>query len=211
MFDYSLLHWATFFTAAFLLTLSPGPDIAFILGHTIKGGRKYGFSAMFGIWGGTLVHIVLAVIGISAALAASSAAFTIIKWIGVLYLFWLGFSAFFSSAARFVAGNANSNSAPVRIFFQGALITLFNPKVAIFFLAFLPQFVTPSAGPVWAQLLLHGFLLICVSALVEPILVLSGEKLTTKLREKPRVTHLMDRILGIFFIALGVRLSLEVI
>lgn len=209
MFDYSLLHWAAFFTAAFLLTLSPGPDIAFILGQTVKGGRKSGFAAMFGIWGGTIGHIILAVVGLSAILSASATAFAIVKWVGVAYLVWLGLIALRSRGGSFISETVRVGTSSSRIFWQGVLIALLNPKVAIFFLAFLPQFVVPDAGPTWAQLCLHGFLLICVSAFVEPPLVLIGEKLTARLRGNQRLGQWIDRSVGVLFIALGMRLALE--
>jgi len=209
MFEYSLLHWPAFFTAALLLTLSPGPDLAFILGQTAKGGRKSGFAAMFGIWGGTLVHVLLAAIGLSAALAASEFAFTLVKWLGVAYLVWLGVQALYSKSDAFNSEIIHSNTSAQRIFIQGALITLLNPKVALFFLAFLPQFIVQSAGPAWAQFLLHGFLLICVSALVEPVFVLAGERLTKKLRSNQGIRLWIDRCLGMLFIALGIRLAFE--
>jgi threonine/homoserine/homoserine lactone efflux protein len=209
MFDYSLLHWAAFFTAAFLLTLSPGPDIAFILGQTVKGGRKSGFAAMFGIWGGTIGHIILAVVGLSAILSASATAFAMVKWVGVAYLVWLGLVALRSRGGSFISETVQVDTSSSRIFWQGALIALLNPKVAIFFLAFLPQFVVPDAGPTWAQVCLHGFLLICVSAFVEPPLVLVGERLTARLRNNPRLGQWIDRSVGVLFIALGMRLALE--
>ena len=209
MFDYSPVHWATFFTTAFLLTLSPGPDIAFILGQTATGGRKSGFSAMFGIWGGTIGHIIMAVGGLSAILSASAMAFAIVKWIGVAYLIWLGLGALRSRGSSFVSKTAQGDTTSGDVFWQGVLIAFLNPKVAIFFLAFLPQFVVPDAGPAWAQLFLHGSLLICVSALVEPPLVLIGDKLTAGLRDKPRLGQWIDRSLGALFIALAIRLTLE--
>ena len=209
MFDYSLLHWAAFFTAAFLLTLSPGPDIAFILGQTVKGGRKSGFAAMFGIWGGTIGHIILAVVGLSAILSASATAFAMVKWVGVAYLVWLGLVALRSRGGSFISETVQVDTSSSRIFWQGALIALLNPKVAIFFIAFLPQFVVPDAGPTWAQLCLHGFLLICVSAFVEPPLVLVGERLTARLRGNQRLGQWIDRSLGVLLIALGMRLALE--
>ena len=209
MFDYSLLHWAAFFTAAFLLTLSPGPDIAFILGQTVKGGRKSGFAAMFGIWGGTIGHIILAVVGLSAILSASATAFAMVKWVGVAYLVWLGLVALRCRGGSFISETVQVDTSSSRIFWQGALMALLNPKVAIFFLAFLPQFVVPDAGPTWAQVCLHGFLLICVSAFVEPPLVLVGERLTARLRNNPRLGQWIDRSVGVLFIALGMRLALE--
>jgi len=209
MFEYSTLHWATFFSTAFLLTISPGPDIAFMLGQTISGGRKSGFAAMLGIWGGTMIHIIMAVVGLSALIAASSLAFTTLKWIGVGYLIWLGLKALRSSGSSFSADARQEQTSVGRIFWQGAITTLLNPKMAIFFLAFLPQFVVVTAGPTWAQLLLHGLLLIVVAALIEPFLVLAGERLTAKLRDNRRIGLWLDRSLGTIFIALGLRLAFE--
>ena len=90
MFEYTLVHWTTFGVAAILLSLSPGPDMAFILGQVAKGGRRAGFAAMFGIWTGTMIHVAMAAIGLSAVLATSAVAFSLVKWIGAAYLIWLG-------------------------------------------------------------------------------------------------------------------------
>jgi len=94
MFDYSMLHWITFFTAVVLLDLSPGPDMAFMLGQTVRNGRKAGFAALLGSLVATVFHIAMAAIGLSAIIATSAVAFSIIKWVGVIYLVWLGIQAF---------------------------------------------------------------------------------------------------------------------
>ncbi len=209
MFDYSVLHWSTFLAAAVLLNLSPGPDIAFILGQTVRGGKKSGFAAMFGIWTGAFGHVLMAAAGLSAILATSALAFSVVKWVGAAYLIWLGISALRSGGGSFVSDKVKTSPKFLTIYKQGALVGLLNPKVAIFFLAFLPQFVEPGAGPIWAQLFLHGCLIILVAALIEPPLVLAGGKLTTKLRNNPKIGLWMDRSLGAIFIALGIRLALE--
>lgn len=215
MFDYALLHWTTFFTAAALLTLAPGPDIAFILGQTVRGGRRAGFAAMAGIWSGALAHAVFAAAGLSAVLATSATAFVLVKWGGAGYLIWLGIAALRSrgGALAGAAAETGSGGAPdvsaLRIARQGLLVSLLNPKVAIFFLAFLPQFVEPGAGPVWAQLLLHGVLVIAVAALIEPPLVLAGARLSEGLRRNPKLGLWLDRTLGAVLVGLGVRLALQ--
>lgn len=209
MFDYSLIHWTTFLTAAVLLNLSPGPDIAFILGQTVRGGRKSGFAAMFGIWTGAFGHVLMAAAGLSVILATSAVAFSIVKWAGAAYLIWLGIAALRSNGGSFVAEQTKTQTRMFSIYKQGVMVGVLNPKVAIFFLAFLPQFVVNGAGPVWAQLFLHGFLIIVVAAFIEPPLVIAGGKLTTKLRNNPRIGLWMDRSLGAIFIALGVRLAME--
>lgn len=209
MFDYSLLHWSTFLTAAVLLNLSPGPDIAFILGQTVRGGRKSGFAAMFGIWTGAFGHVLMAAAGLSIVVATSAIAFSAVKWIGAAYLIWLGIAALRSSDRSFISEETGGGTELFSIYKQGALVGLLNPKVAIFFLAFLPQFVVENAGPAWAQMFLHGCLIIVVAGIIEPPLVIAGEKLTSKLRDNVRIGLWMNRSLGTIFVALGIRLALE--
>lgn len=209
MFEYSLLHWTGFLTAAVLLNISPGPDIAFILGQTVRGGKRSGFAAMLGIWAGAFGHVLMAAAGLSAILATSALAFSVVKWAGAAYLIWLGISALRSDGGRFISESVTTSPAFMRVFRQGVLVALLNPKVAVFFLAFLPQFVVPGAGPVWAQLFLHGSLIILVAAFIEPLLVLAGDRLTTALRGNVRLGLWLDRSLGALFVALGLRLALE--
>jgi len=208
LFSYTLLHWVTFFSAAILLNLSPGPDIAFILGQTAKHGRRGGFAAMYGVWTGAFGHVVMAAVGLSAILVASALAFTAIKWIGAAYLVYLGLKSLFSrgsvlSPAQIKAAETSRWS----IFRQGLIVSALNPKVATFFLAFLPQFVVKGAGPVSAQLFLHGSLIIVVAAFIEPLYVLSGSWLAKALRNNKRLSVWMDRSLGALFIALGIKLA----
>lgn len=207
MFEYSPLHWTAFFSAALLLNISPGPDIAFILGQTIRGGKRAGFAAMFGIWTGAFGHVLMATLGLSAILATSAVAFSAVKWAGAAYLIWLGIRALRFSGQSLVAADVGTASLNSRIFRQGALIALLNPKVAIFFLAFLPQFVVPGAGPIWAQFFLHGVLIIAVAALVEPPLVIAGARIAGALRNNLTIGKWLNRGLGALFVALGMRLA----
>jgi len=207
VFDYSLIHWGAFLTAALLLNLSPGPDIAFILGQTARGGRRAGFAAMFGIWTGAFLHVVLAAVGLSAILATSAVAFSLVKWVGAFYLVWLGIRALRSSGSGFRADGARQETHIWKIFTQGVLVASLNPKVAIFFLAFLPQFVVPGSGPVWAQLFLHGSLIIVVAAFVEPPLILASARLVCSLRNNQQLGMWLDRGLGALLIALGIRIA----
>ncbi len=207
MFDYSLTHWATFLTAAVLLNLSPGPDIAFILGQTAKRGVQSGFSAMFGIWAGAFIHVIFAALGLSAVLATSAVAFSAVKWIGAVYLVWLGIQALRSKGSNISVNDKVSPKKLMEIFKQGVLVAVLNPKVAIFFLAFLPQFVETGAGSVSSQLFLHGTLIIVIAAFVEPPLILIGGKLTGYLSNNTQVSRWMDRGLGALFIGLGIKLA----
>ncbi|MHB0775043.1 LysE family translocator [Halomonas sp. WWR20] len=207
MFDYTLAHWITFFSAAVLLNLSPGPDMAFILGQTARGGIRNGAAAMFGIWGGAFVHVLLAALGLSAILATSALAFSMVKWLGAAYLIWLGLQALLTKESTFSVGESSRETGLWATFRQGLLVAALNPKVAIFFLAFLPQFTVEDAGPISAQLFLHGCLIIAVAALVEPPLVYLGAKLATALKKHPRVGLWMEKSLGIILVALGMRLA----
>ena len=209
MASYSLLHWTTFLTAALLLNISPGPDIAFIVGQTVRGGRRAGFAAMFGIWTGAFGHVLMAAAGLSAILAASAVAFSLVKWAGAAYLVWLGIQALRSGGGEFISDDPPGAADIRSVFRQGMLVALLNPKVAIFFLAFLPQFVVAGAGPVWAQLFLHGSLVIVVAGVVEPLLVLAGERITTGLRNNRRLGLWLDRSLGVLLVTLGLRLALQ--
>lgn len=207
MFEYTLVHWVTFVSAAVLLNLSPGPDIAFIVGQTLRSGRQHGFAAMFGIWTGAALHVVLAAVGLSAILATSALAFSIVKWVGAAYLIWLGVRMLLSPGDQFVSGEKVGSARILSVYRQGVFVSALNPKVAIFFLAFLPQFVVTGAGPAWAQLLLHGSLIIVVAAFIEPPLVIVGARLGVFLKNNPRVGLWMDRSLGALFVALGARLA----
>ena len=210
MFEYTLLHWSAFFSAAVLLAISPGPDIAYILGSTVRGGTRQGVAAMLGIWAGAFVHVVMAVAGLSAILMTSATAFTVVKWIGAAYLIWIGIQALRSSGGGLVAEDTKRVQGGMhRVFAQGMLICTLNPKVAVFFLAFLPQFVVPGAGPTWAQLLLHGVLVIAVSALIEPPLVMVANRLAKLTKANPAITRWMDRGMGSLLIFLGIRLAVQ--
>ncbi len=135
-----------FVLSAVLLNLTPGPDTLFVVGQA-TGGTRAGVMAALGIGAGCLVHIVGATIGLSALLLASATAFAIVKGLGAAYLVWIGLSLLFarSSAATAPADRATERPDDRRIFLRGALTNALNPKVAMFFLAFLPQFIDPTA------------------------------------------------------------------
>ena len=209
MFEYSILHWTSFLAAAIVLNLAPGPDIAFILGQTVRGGRRAGFAAMGGIWLGAFGHVLMAAAGLSVILAMSASMFLLVKWAGAAYLFYLGIKALLSDGSGFSGAPETIVPRAFLIFRQGIVVALLNPKVAVFFLAFLPQFVVAGAGPVWAQLFVHGILIIVVAGFIEPPLILAGDRLTGKLRHNPKFGLWLDRSLGVVLVGLGVRLALD--
>jgi len=203
------MHWVTFVSATVLLNLTPGPDMAFMLGQTIRGGRAWGFAAMFGMWLATALHAVLAAFGLSALLVASSGAFTAMKWAGAIYLVWLGYQAFRSRGAAILPDDTTYQSivdSKRRVFRQGFFVCLLNPKVALFFLAFLPQFVVTGAGSTASQLLFHGILVVLISGIVEPPIIMIADRVSHQVRNSARIGQWLDRCLGLLLIGLGVRL-----
>ncbi len=165
-----------------------------------------GFAAMYGIWLGALSHVLLAAIGLSAVIAASAYAFLVVKVLGAAYLVWLGVQALFSiePAAK---PKPTLSLTRLSVFHQGMLVAALNPKTAIFFLSFLPQFIVPGAGSNSAQLLLHGVLVIGVAVFVEPPLILMGAKLRQSMSPNSSLGQWLDRAVGVMFIGLGLRLA----
>lgn len=209
MLEYSATHWVTYTLTVLLMNLSPGPDLALTLSHTVRSGRRAGLAAMLGTLTGVVGHTALAVVGFSAVIAASSEAFAAVKWAGVVYLLWIGFKALRSRGMTLsFAGTRKEPARGWKILRQAAVVNLLNPKVALFFLAFLPQFVEPGAGPVWAQLLLHGLLIVPLAALVTGPLVWLGDRASAPLRASPHSTAWLDRGFGIVLVLLGVRLAM---
>jgi threonine/homoserine/homoserine lactone efflux protein len=146
--------FALFVAAALVMLVVPGPSVLYIVARSVEGGRKAGFVSVLGIQTGALVHIAFAALGLSAILASSAVAFSVVKWLGAAYLVWLGLKRIFGGEEEEeVAVEPERLS---RVYAQGVVVNVLNPKTALFFLAFLPQFVDPSRGSAWTQVLLLG-------------------------------------------------------
>ena len=172
-----LTYWLVFFSAALALNLSPGPDLIYVLSRSIAHGRRVGLASAAGVWTGAFVHVLAASIGLSAILATSATAFAVVKYVGATYLFYLGVKSLRSAGATFSAVRDTETDVSLwRAFRQGVLIDVLNPKVAVFFMAFLPQFVRPGHGSELIQLVMLGTLVICVAIVVETCLVLAASK-----------------------------------
>jgi threonine/homoserine/homoserine lactone efflux protein len=140
---------ALFAAAALLLNLTPGADMLFVAGQAAANGRRAGLLAALGVGAGCMLHVALAALGVSALLAASAWAFAAVQWLGAAYLVWLGIGLLRDGTG---AGRAEAAPPPAsgsRVFWQGALTNALNPKVALFFLSFLPQFIGPQGGALW--------------------------------------------------------------
>jgi threonine/homoserine/homoserine lactone efflux protein len=197
-----------FLAAALVLTLAPGPDTLFVLGASLGAGTRGGILASAGILTGLLVHIGLAVVGVSILIAASPLAFDALRLIGAGYLLWIGVSVLLragsnTSAATSLSAVARPSS---RLYWQGAATNILNPKVAVFYVAFLPQFVAPELGRAPLQLLLLGLThwLMGVPYLVA-VAAASGAT-AAWLRRSPRVRRVLDAVSGLLFVGLALRL-----
>jgi threonine/homoserine/homoserine lactone efflux protein len=166
--------YGLFVVAALALLLVPGPAVVYVVARSVEGGRPAGLVSVLGVEMGTLVHVAFAAAGLSAILASSATAFSVVKWLGVAYLIWLGLQRLL---ARDEGGDAPPDVRPeplARVFGQSVLVQVLNPKVALFFLAFLPQFVDPSRGAAWTQILVLGGTLAALGLLTDGLYALLG-------------------------------------
>lgn len=201
--------WLVFFSAALALNLSPGPDLLFVLSRTLSDGRRVGVASACGVCSGALVHVAAAALGISAILATSALAFSVVKYVGAAYLLYLGIQALRSAGVgASLDPDSGPRTRPWQAYRQGILVDLLNPKAAIFFMAFLPQFVRPNEGAVALQLLVLGVLVVLVAIVVECALVLLAARAGSALRGNRRLSQWLDRMFGSVLIALGIRLGL---
>ncbi len=196
----------TFLIAAFLLNLAPGPDMLYVMGRSVGQGRKAGVVSALGIFAGTLVHITLAALGITAVLRSSPFAFDVVKYAGAAYLLYLGIRLLIRRDSQL--GIENLAKVSLRsVFSQGVLTNVLNPKVALFFLAFLPQFVNPRAGNTVGQIVLLGMIFNAGGCLVNLVVANTGGYLGNLLRRKPRIARVQRWFTGSVFVGLGLRLG----
>lgn len=204
-----MITWATalaFFAASVLLALAPGPDNFFVLLHSAMCGRAAGLRVVLGLCTGLVVHTGAVAAGLAALLAASAGAFVAVKWIGAIYLAWLAWQAL-----RAPAGEPGGTAAPAgggwAMYRRGVIMNLTNPKVAIFFLAFLPQFTDPARGPPWQQMVLLGLLFIAATLIVFGAIAWFAGALGAWLRRAPGTPRLLNRVAGTVFLLLALRLA----
>ena len=207
MFDYTLLHWTYFLTACVLIIIVPGPDMAYMLGRTFSGGRSHGLIAMSGVMTGAVLQGTAAFAGLAAVIAASPAALGAIKWAGAAWLVWLGIGALRASASPLAVDRTSAAHGPARIWRDGVLINLLNPKAILFFVAFLPQQVVAGVGPPWAQMALHCVVVWLMGPLIYGAMILAGARLGARIGRSPRVLGLINRAVGFVFVGFGIKLA----
>jgi threonine/homoserine/homoserine lactone efflux protein len=202
---------ALFVGAGLLLNVTPGPDMAYIAARGASGGFRAGVAAALGITAGCVVHTIAAAAGLSVVLATSAAAFGVVKWCGAAYLLYAGVRLLAASLHAPRAAPAAAllpPAAPRRIFREAFVINVFNPKVALFFLAFLPQFVVPqAAGNVWAFLFL-GLVFNVNGTLWNLLVAWVTATLGQRLQIRGRWATWLRRLAGGTFVALGIELAL---
>lgn len=205
LFDTATL--LSYLAAAAVLVLLPGPGTAWIVAQTIAGGTARGVRAGFGLETATLIHALAAGLGLSAVLATSALAFQAIKYAGAVYLIWLGIKAW---RERSVDAAAETLPAPVRnVYWRSVVTGVLNPKVALFFLAFLPQFVHPERGLVWLQFLVLGVLLSLIGMSHSTMIAFAIGRFGRHLSVSARLARWRQRAIGGLFVGLGVRLALQ--
>ena len=198
-----------FILSGLLLNVTPGPDTAYIIGRSIQLGWRGGAAAALGISCGCLVHVLGAAIGLSALLMTSSAAFAVLKLVGAAYLLFTGVQLLLSRPAPLAEVTVQNVAIPLRrVFWQGALTNALNPKVALFFLAFLPQFVAADSPHKTAAFLVLGLIFIGNGTLWCLGVAAFAAKAASRIRQSQGVMLWINRVLGAMFVYLGVRVAM---
>jgi threonine/homoserine/homoserine lactone efflux protein len=192
--------------AACVLIITPGPDMTFFLGKTIAAGRARGFAAMLGVSAGLVVHSLLASVGLSALLAASATAFGALKIAGVAYLIWLAIEALRHGAALTLKPNGTDAQSIGRVFLMGVATNLLNPKIVVFFLTFLPQFVSTGDPHAGGKLMFLGLYFIALGIPICACLILIAERFTGAVRRSPKAMRAIDYLFAGLMGAFAVRL-----
>ena len=191
------------------LFLIPGPAVLLVLTRTVQGGRKTGILTGLGIAAGDFIHTLCAAVGLSALLMTSSTAFTVVKLAGAGYLVYLGLRAFFARSGAAASERPSQAVTPWQAFLQAIPAEVLNPKTALFFLAFLPQFVQPSKGPALPQFLALGLIFVVLSAVYTTAIVLLIKPIGRWVKRLTWLERWQGKIIGTIFISLGVKVATQ--
>ena len=197
---------ALFLAASALLAIAPGPDVIYVLTRGISQGPKAGLAAALGFASGCIFHTLLAALGIAALIRSSDWAFDAVRYAGAAYLVWIGIQALRHRSAFSIEGASDAKALAV-IYKQSVIGNMLNPKVTLFFLAFLPQFVNTAAGHVEWQMALLGVLFMGVTIVVFGAVALFSGWIGAWVRRKPVIGERLNVFAGITFIALGIRVA----
>lgn len=197
---------ATFFMASVLLALAPGPDNIFVLTQSALHGKAAGLLVTLGLCTGLVVHTTAVAFGVAVIFQASAAAFTVLKLFGAGYLLYLAWHAFRAASQDISVGRSNGLSAG-RLYRRGIIMNVTNPKVSIFFMAFLPQFADPARGPLTLQMLLLGGVFIVSTILVFGSIALMAGSIGQWFTRSPKTQVVMNRVAGLVFVGLAIKLA----
>jgi threonine/homoserine/homoserine lactone efflux protein len=179
--------------ACFVLFITPGPDMSLFLAKTMTGGRRAGLASMLGAMAGCCVHTLLAALGVSALLAASATAFTVLKIVGALYLLWLAVDAVRHGSALNLKSEGGIRDVPVlRTFLMGLGINLTNPKIVLFFVTFLPQFIDAGDPHASEKLVFLGLYFVAFTSPLAAVMIMGAERVLALLRSRPRIMRAID-------------------
>lgn len=195
----------SFFGIAVLLALSPGPDNLFVLTQSVLWGRTAGLCVVLGLCTGVLGHTVAVSVGLAAVFAASSAAFMAVKLVGAAYLLYLAWGALRAGSASLQGGRAPRQTGG-QLYRRGVFMSLTNPKVTVFFLAFLPQFASPARGSIGLQMFMLGVLFMLAALLVFSAIAVFSGAVGERLQRSPAAQVWLNRLAGIVFIGLALKL-----
>jgi len=198
-------HYWIFILSSILLNITPGSDTIYILSRSIFQGKKAGIMSVYGIVSGSLVHTLLAGLGLSLILMQSALAFNIVKWIGAAYLIWLGVRSIMARHEDNPSMQAVESQSNRKVYLQGMMTNVLNPKVALFYLAFIPQFVSPEQTYGAIPFILLGLTFSTTGILWCMLLVLFSSKMAQRLQSS-RISTYMSKITGSIFILLGLNL-----
>lgn len=196
-----------FIVASALLAIAPGPDIIYVLTRGVSQGARAGFAAALGFATGCIFHTVLAAVGIAALIRSSELAFDLVRYAGAAYLVWIGVQALRHRASFSIEG-ASDAKALATIYRQSVIGNVLNPKVTLFFLAFLPQFVNTQAGSVGLQMALLGAIFMVLTVVIFGAVAVFSGWIGAWIRRKPAIGERLNVFAGITFIALGIRVAL---
>jgi threonine/homoserine/homoserine lactone efflux protein len=199
---------AAYSLACFILFATPGPDMSLFLSRTMSGGRRAGIASMLGASFGSLVHTALAAIGLSAVIAASPSAFLAIKVVGALYLGWLAIDAIRNGSALSVKEGRDEGTPFMRVFWLGVMVNLSNPKVVLFFVTFLPQFVSAADPHAAGKLAFLGVYFVVFTAPLCVLMILGAERVVKALKRRPRIMRAIDWLFAGVFGAFAAKILL---
>lgn len=197
-----------FLGAAIILTLMPGPDNLFVLAQSIAQDNKAGIATSFGLCTGLLVHIGAAVLGISAIIYQSTVIFSIVKFAGAAYLLYLAWQSFRAKGDPFTLNQQNAQ-AYVALYRKGILMNILNPKVSLFFLALLPQFVNPSNGHVALQMLILGIIFLIQALFLFSVISIFAGKVRKVIIGKPAIAKRLNMVQGVILSFIGIKIALS--